>query len=116
MTDAALRYDPFSYEFHEDPYPIYKRLRDESPVYFDESHGFYALSRYADVHRALHDHETFSSARGFLLENIDDFTLPMLLGMDPPDHGRLRSTIGRALTPRRVAMLEEPVREFVYEE
>lgn len=110
MTDAAVRYDPFSYEIHEDPYPIYKRLRDESPVYDDQTHGFYALSRYADVHRALHDHETFSSARGFLLENIDDFTLPMLLGMDPPDHGRLRSTIARALTPRRVAQLEEPVR------
>ncbi len=111
MTEPAVRYDPFSYEIHEDPYPIYRRLRDEAPAYFDAAHGFYALSRYADVHRALHDHETFSSAQGFLLEDIDDFTLPMLLGMDPPDHGRLRGTIGRALTPRRVAQLEEPVRQ-----
>jgi cytochrome P450 len=110
MADGAVRYDPFSYEIHEDPYPIYRRLRDEAPAYFDETHGFWALSRYADVHRALHDHATFSSAQGFLLEDIDDFTLPMLLGMDPPDHGRLRATIGRALTPRRVAMLEDPIR------
>jgi cytochrome P450 len=110
VSDRAVRYDPFSYEIHEDPYPIYRRLRDEAPAYFDATHGFWALSRYADVHRALHDHETYSSAQGFLLEDIDDFTLPMLLGMDPPDHGRLRATISRALTPRRVAMLEAPVR------
>ncbi len=110
MSDAPVRYDPFSWEIHDDPYPIYRRLRDEAPAYRDARHGFYALSRYEDVHRALHDHATFSSARGFLLEDIDDFTLPMLLGMDPPDHGRLRATISRALTPRRVAMLEEPIR------
>ncbi len=105
-----MRYDPFSYEIHEDPYPIYRRLRDEAPAYYDESHGFFALSRYADVHRALYDHDTYCSGRGFLLEDIDDFTMPMLLGMDPPDHGRLRTTISRALTPRRVALLEEPMR------
>lgn len=111
MLDAAVRYDPFSYEIHEDPYPIYRRLRDEAPAYFDAAHGFWALSRWADVQRALHDHETYCSGQGFLLEDIDDFTLPMLLGMDPPDHGRLRATISRALTPRRIAMLEGPVRE-----
>jgi hypothetical protein len=110
VNDPALRYDPFSYEIHDEPYPIYRRLRDEAPAYFDETHGFWALSRYADVHRALHDHETYCSGQGFLLEDIDDFTLPMLLGMDPPDHGRLRGTISRALTPRRVTMLEGPIR------
>jgi cytochrome P450 len=111
VTDAAVRYDPFSYEIHEDPYPLYRRLRDEAPAYCDPEQGFFALSRHADVHRALHDHETYCSGQGFLLEDIDDFTLPMLLGMDPPDHGRLRATISRALTPRRVAMLEQPIRD-----
>ena len=110
MSAPAVRYDPFSWEIHENPYPIYRRLRDEAPAYFDETHGFWALSRYDDVRRALHDHETYCSGRGFLLEDIDDFTMPMLLGMDPPDHGRLRATISRALTPRRVAMQEEPIR------
>lgn len=110
MTEPAVRYDPFSWEIHEDPYPIYRRLRDEAPAYFDETQGFWALSRHDDVRRALHDHETFCSGRGFLLEDIDDFTMPMLLGMDPPDHGRLRATISRALTPRRVAMQEGPIR------
>lgn len=107
---SALRYDPFSYDVHEDPYPIYGRLRDEAPAYFDEEHGFWALSRHADVRQALHDPTTYCSGRGFLLEDIDDFTLPMLLGMDPPNHTRLRTTISRALTPRRVALLEEPIR------
>jgi len=110
VPDVAVRYDPFSYEIHENPYPIYRRLRDEAPAYFDETHGFWALARYADVHRALHDHATYCSGRGFLLEDIDDFTLPMLLGMDPPDHTRLRASLSRALTPRRVALLEEPIR------
>ena len=111
MPDTAVLYDPFSYEIHEDPYPIYRRLRAEAPAYFDAGHGFWALSRFDDVHRALHDHETYCSGQGFLLEDIDDFTMPMLLGMDPPDHGRLRATISRALTPRRVALLEAPIRE-----
>jgi cytochrome P450 len=105
-----VHYDPFSYEMHEDPYPIYTRLRAEAPAYYNEEHGFWALSRYADVRSALIDHETFCSGQGFLLEDIGDFALPMLLGMDPPDHTRLRSTINRALTPRRVAALEEPIR------
>jgi cytochrome P450 len=105
-------YDPFSYEIHEDPYPIYARLRAEAPVYYDPVRGFYALSRYDDVRRALLDHETFCSGQGFTLEDIDDFALPMMIGMDPPDHTRLRATINRALTPRRVQSLEAPIRKL----
>ena len=108
----TVRYDPFSYEIHDDPYPIYKRLRDEAPAYFNEEHGFWALSRYDDVRAALLDHQTFCSGQGFTLEDIGDFALPMLLGLDPPDHTRLRATINRALTPRRMASLETPVREL----
>jgi cytochrome P450 len=111
----SVRYDPFSYEIHENPYPIYKRLRDEAPAYFDEQHGFWALSHYDDVRAALLDHTTYCSGQGFTLEDIGDFALPMLLGMDPPDHTRLRSTINRALTPRRVSALEQPVRELARE-
>jgi hypothetical protein len=111
----SVRYNPFSYEIHENPYPVYKRLRDEAPAYFDEEHGFWALSRYDDVRVALLDHATYCSGQGFTLEDIGDFALPMLLGMDPPDHTRLRSTINRALTPRRVSSLEQPVRELARE-
>lgn len=110
MPAPRVHYDPFSYEIHEDPYPVYARLREESPVYFDSERCFYALSRYDDVRHALLDHGTYCSGRGFTLEDLDDFTLPMLIGMDPPDHTRLRATINRALTPRRVSGLEAPVR------
>lgn len=115
MTAPALVYDPFSYQVHEDPYPFYKRLREEAPAYFNEELGFWALSRYDDVRAALIDHDRYCSSQGFTLEDIGEFTLPMLLGMDPPDHTRLRATINRALTPRRVADLEQPIRELASE-
>ena len=110
-----LDYDPFAYETHENPYPIYARLRAEAPAYFNERRGFWALSRYDDVRTALLDHATYCSGQGFTLEDIGDFALPMLLGMDPPDHTRLRATVNRALTPRRVADLEVAVRELARE-
>jgi cytochrome P450 len=112
---SAVRYDPFAYETHDDPYPIYRQLRDEAPAYYNEVHGFWALSRYDDVRAALLDHQTYCSGQGFTLEDIGDFALPMMLGMDPPDHARLRATINRALTPRRVAELEAPVRALARE-
>ncbi|MFP6600489.1 MAG: cytochrome P450 [Deltaproteobacteria bacterium] len=112
MSETVLLYDPFSYEIHEDPFPVYKRLRDEAPAYFNQQLGFWALSRYADVRQALVDHDRYCSGQGFTLEDIGEFTLPMLLGMDPPDHTRLRATVNRALTPRQVADLEGPVRDL----
>jgi cytochrome P450 len=112
---SRVHYDPFAYEIHEDPYPVYRRLRDEAPAYHNDEHGFWALSRYDDVRAALLDHQTYSSAQGFTLEDIGEFALPMLLGMDPPDHTRLRATVNRALTPRRVAALEAPVRALARE-
>jgi hypothetical protein len=63
-------YDPYDVELNADPYPMFRRIREEAPLYFNERHGFYALSRYDDVDTALHDHETFSSARGAVLEII----------------------------------------------
>lgn len=112
MSETVPLYDPFSYEIHEDPFPVYKRLRDEAPAYFNQQLGFWALSRYADVRQALVDHDRYCSGQGFTLEDIGEFTLPMLLGMDPPDHTRLRATVNRALTPRQVADLEGPVRDL----
>jgi hypothetical protein len=103
-------YDPFAYAIHENPYPIYKRLRDEAPAYYNEELDFYALSRYDDVRNALLDHETYCSGKGFVIEDMGALPFPMVLGMDPPDHTRVRGTISRALTPRRVAALEEPIR------
>jgi cytochrome P450 len=105
-----VHYDPFAYETQENPYPVYRQLRDEAPAYYNPQLDFWALSRYDDVRSALIDHTTFCSGQGFLLEDIGEIGLPMVIGMDPPDHTRLRASISRALTPRRVAALEAPIR------
>jgi cytochrome P450 len=70
------------------------------------------LSRYGDVRAALLDHDTYCSSQGFTLEDIGDFALPMMIMMDPPDHTRLRATVNRALTPRRMNELEQSVRSL----
>ena len=61
-TTTDLSYDPYDPEIDADPYPVYRRLRDEAPVYYNEHYDFYALSRFEDVQRAFLDRETFSSA------------------------------------------------------
>ncbi len=71
MTAEAINqvyYDPWDADLNADPYPMFQRLRDDAPLYYNEPHDFYALSRFDDVNRALVDHETFSSAKGVVLE------------------------------------------------
>jgi cytochrome P450 len=106
--------NPFSYAFHEDPYPTYRWLRDEHPVYRNERLGFWALSRYHDVVEASRDWAVYSSAEGTTLERLDPRLgeyLPMMIFMDPPRQTRLRSLVSKVFTPRRVAALEPFVRE-----
>jgi cytochrome P450 len=106
--------NPFSYEFHEDPYPTYRRLRDEMPLYRNDAMDFWALSRFRDVLGSFIDWETYSSVGGLILEKLDPKYMamtPMMIFMDPPQHDRLRKLVSRAFTPRRVAMLEPFVRE-----
>ena len=103
-----VRFNPYSYEFHEDPFPVYKRLRDDAPCYHDAELGFWALSRYDDVLAALHDPDTYCSRYGITLEAGNP--LPMMLTTDPPDHTRLRRLVSRAFTPRRIAGLEDSIR------
>jgi len=105
---VAVRFNPYAYEVHEDPFPFYAALRDEAPCYHDDELGFYALSRYADVLDALHDPDTFCSRFGITLE--DGNPVPMLLTTDPPEHTRLRRLVSRAWTPRRIAGMEDAVR------
>jgi cytochrome P450 len=112
VTDSAsvIAFNPFSYEFHADPFPVYRELRDHAPCYYNAELGFYALSRYDDVLNALHDPETFCSRFGITLERGSP--LPMLLTMDPPEHTKLRRLVSRAFTPRRIAELEAPTRSI----
>jgi hypothetical protein len=101
-------FNPYSYEFHEDPFPVYRALRDDAPCYHNPDLDFWAISRYDDVLAALHDPHTYCSRYGISLEQ--DNALPMLLTTDPPDHTELRRAVSRAFTPRRVADLEPEVR------
>lgn len=107
-------YDPFDYRTHEDPYPIYRRLRDDAPAYFNEKYGFWALSRYADCVAALRDFKTFSSADGTNLEPLKA-QVAYVQTTDPPTHTRLRHLIAPMLTPQKVVALEDAVRRMARE-
>jgi cytochrome P450 len=107
---VSLEFDPYSYEIHEDPYPVYRRLRDEAPAYFNEKRGFWALSRYDDVRAALNDWRTYTSTEGITIEPRRRGTEPHIIEMDPPRHTQLRAIVSRAFTPNRMVRLEEPIR------
>jgi cytochrome P450 len=108
---TALHWDPYDTAIDDDPYPIWKQLRDHQPVYRNDDMDFWALSRGHDVERAHRNPVTYSSANGTVLERMGpDFGSSMMIFLDPPDHTRMRSLVSRALTPRRVAALEDRIR------
>ncbi|MBE1536684.1 cytochrome P450 [Actinomadura algeriensis] len=114
-TDEPLYWDPYDTRFTQDPYPTYKRLRDEAPLYYNEKHDFYAVSRYADIERGLPDWRTFSSARGGILEMVKSgIEMPpgTLIFEDPEIHDVHRRLLIRVFTPRRIAELEPQVRDY----
>jgi len=117
VTTAPLVFDPFSDEFFTDPYPTYRRMRAEAPVYYDERQGFYALSRHRDVAAAFKDHETYSSARGIDLAMVKNDSLPAesrsMIFMDPPEHRRMRSLVNKVFTPRAITALKGTVTELI---
>jgi cytochrome P450 len=117
MTLTDVYYDPYDYEIDSDPYPVWKRLRDEAPVYHNEQLDFWALSRFDDVLRGLLDHESFVSSHGIMLEIITEepYGIPMMIMMDPPEHTKLRKLVARAFTPRRIADLEDKITQIARE-
>src|SRR6185295_17560994 len=99
-----MQLNPFSYDFHEDPYPTYRWLRENAPLYRNESLDFWALSRFRDVLAASLDWQTYSSAEGTMVERMDPASfqaMPLMIFLDPPGHDRLRKLVSRAFTPRR---------------
>lgn len=114
---SEVRWDPYDVATDLDPHPVWRRLRDEQPLYRNEELGFWALSRFADVQAASLDVATFSSSRGTVLELMggDMTKLRMLLFLDPPDHDVLRALVSHAFTPRRIAALEDRVRAICAE-
>ena len=107
-------YDPYAYDIHEDPYPVYAELRAHAPLYRNERLGFWALSRHADVLAAFRDTARFSNRNGVSLDpgarNPEAKATMSFLAMDPPRHTRMRSLVSRGFTPRRVADLEPGIR------
>ena len=117
ITSATngLSYDPYDVAINADPYPTYARLRAEAPLYYNEQYDFWALSRHADVEKALVDWETFSNRRGPIMEIIKaDVDIPPgnLLSEDPPLHTKHRGLMSRVFTPRRMNALEEQTRAY----
>ncbi len=113
-----MYWDPFDRGIAEDPYPIYRRMRTESPLFYNNRYDFFALSRAEDIDRSLTDWRTFSSARGPILEVIKaNVNIPpgTLLMEDPPAHDIHRGLLSRLFTPRRVSAIEPAIREFCKE-
>ena len=119
MTTAVRVFDPYDYGFHEDPYPTYGWLREEQPLYRNDELGFWALSRHEDVLMAFREADRFSSADGVSLDPAatgpQASKVMSFLAMDDPKHFRMRSLVTKGFTPRRVAALEERVREITHE-
>ena len=115
MTKPKLVFNPYSQEYFDNPYEIYRRMRDEAPIYYDEDEDFYALTRHADVAAAFKDHESFSSTRGCDLSMIKSGGVPQksIIFMDPPDHRHMRSLLNKAFTPRAIQSQHETVVELV---
>jgi cytochrome P450 len=108
-------YDPYDVDIDADPYPVFRRMREEAPLYYNETHDFYAVSRFDDVERVLLDPKTFISGRGGIIELIRaNIEMPsgVLIFEDPPVHTLHRRLMSRVFSPNRVTALEAQIREF----
>ncbi len=120
MTAASpVRYSPYDYEVHDDPYPTYARLRREAPLYRNDELDFWALSRYADVSGAFRDTARFSSAYGVTLDELawgpEAYKTMSFLALDPPRHTRMRALVSRGFTPRRVLDLAPRITRLTHQ-
>jgi cytochrome P450 len=115
MTKPKLVFNPVAQDYFDNPYEIYRRMRDEAPIYYDEDEDFYALTRHADVAAAFKDYESFSSARGCDLAMVRSEEVPQksIIFMDPPDHRHMRSLLNKAFTPRAIQSQKETVVELI---
>lgn len=116
MTAGTLLLDPYDYDFHEDPYPYYRRLRDEAPLYRNDERGFWALSRHGDVLQGFRNSTALSNEYGVSLDPVsrtrDAHKVMSFLALDDPAHLRLRTLVSKGFTPRRIRELEPRVTEI----
>jgi cytochrome P450 len=118
MTSLDIYYDPFDTAIDKDPHPLWKRMRDEAPMYRNDRYGFFALTRFDDVEQGLVDWDTYRSGQGSTLEIIlagQPMPPGMILMEDPPIHDAHRSILSRVFTPRRMAAIEPTVRRYCAE-
>lgn len=108
--------DPYDYQFHEDPYPCYRRLRDEAPLYRNDERNFWALSRHEDVLKGFRNSTALSNKHGVSLDpvsrNDEAHRVMSFLALDDPAHLRLRTLVSKGFTPRRIRELEARVTEI----
>ncbi|HEV3132578.1 MAG TPA: cytochrome P450, partial [Acidimicrobiales bacterium] len=118
-TSQPVTYSPYAYEIHEDPYPVYARLRSEAPVYRNDEFDFWALSRHFDVLAAFRNVDAFSNASGVSLDpsafGPNAHKMMSFLALDPPRHTRMRSLVGKKFTPSKVAQMEGRIRAIALE-
>ncbi len=112
---SGVYYDPYDFAIDADPYPVWRRLRDEAPLYYNDKYDFHALSRFEDVEPCLADWDTYRSGKGTVLEIIRaNIEIPSgaILFEDPPLHDVHRGVMRRVFTPRKMDAIEPKVREF----
>jgi cytochrome P450 len=115
VTKPKVVFDPYSEDFYNNPFDIYRRMREDAPLYYDEKEDFYALTRHEDVAAAFKDFDTYSSARGCDLAMVRKGDVPQksIIFMDPPDHRHMRSLLNKAFTPRAVQSQLETIIEVI---
>ncbi len=114
-ASSPIYWDPYNVEINNNPYPVYRRLREEAPLFYNPDYDFYLVSRFADVDRCLLDKDTFSSARSDVLEFIrQEIDVPkgMFIWEDPPLHTIYRGIVARVFTPKRMNDLEGKIRDY----
>ena len=111
-----MGYDPLAPHVQDDPYPYYRQLLADHPLYYSPARDVWALCRYGDLRPALKDWETFSSAQGVNIEPGFTETIgPEILNMDPPRHDRLRRLVSHHFSNKSVGAYEPMVRAFAHE-
>ncbi|MBU6317008.1 MAG: cytochrome P450, partial [Acidobacteria bacterium] len=120
MNDSQMVFDPYSATFFEDPWEVYRWMRDEAPVYHHPELDFFAVSRYDDCVEVHRDHRRYTSTRGVTLDQLRSASFGAtvqrtgsIIMMDPPEHEHMRKLVNRAFTARRIADWEPVVERVI---
>lgn len=111
MSKVTL--DPYDHQFHWDPYPTYKALRDSDPVHYNEKLDLWFLTKWPDVYQAFRDFKSFVNTGATSLEkdSTEKLPYPMFIFSDPPEHTRVRNLFMPLMTPLAVSALEGYIRQ-----